>query len=1420
MITKQRFLSLLLCSAMLFSVYPTSAFAEATTKDSDVSVGTSGLCEHHPKHDEACGYTKSAEGMPCNHEHTEDCCKPVEKCVHEHMGECYPQESLLGNLVTPPDAEEREPANCAHVCSEESGCITKELDCMHEHTEDCGYLLTTEGTPCGFVCKVCTPQDSGAPTALEGLNEEIAAPSNAVVLADADTTVNKAIMPETTGISSPASVTTGKGIYYAPNDYIYFGINSEDGDKPIKWRVLAATGGNDTSQSVYDGATTYDNAGSTVDGDKAMFLLSEYLLGDKAKVNRLLTIPFNCVNSNEWQNSDAQKWCKSFAEEPSNFSAEEQAAMLGTTKSDGENSLLFSVPGLKWEKSELKTEKLFFLSVSELSAFVGNYNQAPGFAAALEGKNAFNSWEANNWWMRSPFVRSPTYNDPAGLVDRNGFASSYNVLNTNNVPATTSVRPAFNLNLNSVLFSSAAEGGKPDGGLQKVADYSGNEWKLTLKDSSRDDFAADCIAYTETKAVISYENTIIGENEYISVIIEDSGEYTHYGRLKNLTDSSDASGTVEIDLTGIDITGKTLYVFNEQYNDDKTTDYTSDLKQVAVLQKNACNVDFTLSNGLSTDGKNYCFMNADYTTTLTADSSHILPDSITVTVGGKTLPAAEYTYENGTLTIPASNITDDITITASGVEAKSKVSVSPESHTFTEKHVGYTDAQEQTFTIKNTGNQQITNLSVSLSGNVFTLIQPAQTELAPNDTAAFTVRPDTGFAAGEHEVTANITGSNGVAATVNLSFTVSDHQWNKGLTHNDTHHWHECTVGSCTEKNGEAEHNFGGGKICTDCGYSTADAATPNITGQPQGYTCNIGDTVTLTVTANASDGGSLFYQWYSNTTNSNLGGSIITGATDPVYTPPTAQAGTAYYYCVVTNTNTNATGAQTVTATSSPAEIVVSPAAPNQYTVTVQDDGNGTASASPLSAPVGETITLTANANPGCHFEKWEVVSGGVTISGNSFNMPANDVTVKAIFEKDSPILPTEYTITFDGNGGTNPAPQTTTGGKLKNLPTSTQSGYSFNGWYTAAAGGEKITLSTTFTADATVYAHWTYNGGGGGGDYTTPTYISRTLSKDGVTVTGSSIYQYAALTVEKNRLHNSGNCDSCGQIREWQGQSRVISIYDVALSHSFRGTVTITFPVSSEYNGKTLTVAHCLKNKLETYDVTVSNGKVTVTVNSLSPFAILDNSEDEPGKENPDTGVTNPFTDAGETSWFFNDVMFVYEKGLMAGTSATTFSPGSNTTRAQLAVIFYRIEGSPEVEGRNGFTDVEYGPGTAWYYDAVTWAKQSGIMSGYGNGAFGPGNPITREQLAAIFCRYAQYKGYDVAAAGSLDRFTDKDKVSAWAKEALTWAVSSGIVNGTGSSQLSPQGTTTRAQIAAMLHRFMDRYEQDEHRSVITTG
>ena len=189
----------------------------------------------------------------------------------------------------------------------------------------------------------------------------------------------------------------------------------------------------------------------------------------------------------------------------------------------------------------------------------------------------------------------------------------------------------------------------------------------------------------------------------------------------------------------------------------------------------------------------------------------------------------------------------------------------------------------------------------------------------------------------------------------------------------------------------------------------------------------------------------------------------------------------------------------------------------------------------------------------------------------------------------------------------------------------------------------------------------------------------------------------------------------------------------------------------------------------------------------------------------ENPSTGA-NPFTDVSEKDWFYGDVMFVYENGLMLGTSKTLFSPHGTATRGMMATILWRMEGSPAPKGKNSFTDVEAGK---WYADAITWTAENGIFAGYGKDKFGPDDPITREQLAAIFYRYAGYKGYDLTVKGNLDKFKDADKVTDYAKMAMQWAVSSGLVKGKSGNLLDPQGTATRAEIATMLHRFIEKYE-----------
>ena len=342
------------------------------------------------------------------------------------------------------------------------------------------------------------------------------------------------------------------------------------------------------------------------------------------------------------------------------------------------------------------------------------------------------------------------------------------------------------------------------------------------------------------------------------------------------------------------------------------------------------------------------------------------------------------------------------------------------------------------------------------------------------------------------------------------------------------------------------------------------------------------------------------------------------------------------------------------------------------------------------------------------------------------------------------------EHIVTFDGNGGTSSVgSMTTTNQKLTSLPSASRSGsYSFDGWYTEKSGGTKITTDTVFSANTTVYAHWTYTGGGGGGYNPPVTYYTLRFETGG----GSDIPSV--------REAYNAYIDLTKYVPTWRG-------------HTFIGWYS----------------ERSLMNK-------VSGVYLTKDMTVYAGWRV---------DENPNTGA-NPFTDVSEKDWFYSDVMFVYENGLMLGTSKALFSPHGTATRGMMATILWRMEGSPAPKGKNSFTDVEAGK---WYADAITWTAENGIFAGYGKDKFGPDDPITREQLAAIFYRYADYKGYDLTVKGNLDKFKDADKITDYAKTAMQWAVGSGLMKGKSGNLLDPQGTATRAEIAAMLHRFIEKYE-----------
>ena len=239
---------------------------------------------------------------------------------------------------------------------------------------------------------------------------------------------------------------------------------------------------------------------------------------------------------------------------------------------------------------------------------------------------------------------------------------------------------------------------------------------------------------------------------------------------------------------------------------------------------------------------------------------------------------------------------------------------------------------------------------------------------------------------------------------------------------------------------------------------------------------------------------------------------------------------------------------------------------------------------------------------------------------------------------------------------------------------------------------------------------------------------------------------------------------------------------------------TVTLTATPDEGYALGTITVTDrfgdavkVTENADGTYTFTMPNGQVTVSATFV---------------ETQEPAPAEPFPDVDENDWFYDEVVYVYENGLMNGVENNQFAPNTATNRAMLATILYRLAGEPAVSGDLPFTDVESG---TWYTDAVLWAAQNGIVNGLGENTFAPMNTLTREQLVTMLYRYAEAEGYDVSAAADLSGYPDAGKVQPYAQEAMSWAVAEGIVEGM-DGNLNPAGHATRAQIATILMRFCE--------------
>ena len=1559
---KKRILSILLLCCMMLTMLPAPAFAAEGEAGARAS-NPGGLCEHHPEHDEACGYTEGTAEIPCSHEHAEECHSLITRCVHAHTAECYPAESVSENADGLSEAENAAPTECTHGCTEKSGCILQASDCKHAHGKDCGYAPAAMGKPCTYVCEICDFKDGKTPMPLLGAARPAATqytytlhydanggsgapPSQSVTSSEFHVWVPiSEIIPTRDGYTFMgwANSRTGKPIYGGNGGYteclVVHGVDMSTTIYAI-WEVHNhswgewTSNGNGTHTRTCDTDSSHTETGNCSGGkatgtEKAICETCHTAYGEllpliKTVITTPPTLPSEGYVGDAFLDGDLEggeakaevtntvvpgsfrfkhKW-------GGNVYPGENRMEILFTPDDAETyataECIVTVTGIKHTITSVTEE--FLLPDEPLgTAFEDLWLLRPDVAVKTNtGRTFFPipvTWDSSSYDPNARgeqiitgelHVEQSRYTDklePTSIkaIARITLIGDEPIVPTLEVP--TLELPTYSRRIYSGDFCQLAFSDEYLSGGKATADgetvdgvFTLNEeqekygyWnrggglvqvgllalKVTFTPYDRLRFStAECTVNVDViPRKFRQANTSYIDNKKIGTAFEDLGlpnafyffaaadEPNHEGSGLN----GNVPGIIKWDDSNYDPNSyeeQTIYgeVNRAEFEKYYIVPEGADLRGVVKITLQADPVEteitqppvFRWKNGDFTLPDNTMFVNRIFEMGATGGGSANLADGVARVKGTDTVVPGTFSFKEGTPGWFDELGENVVTVVFTPTDqhgyrtAETTIKVNVIKNTFkrceepdpiTEKKLGTTFAglnlpeivvveaidglrvgmevswDESSYDAQSTAWQTIPGtlvfdandehkyqqpepavtaaIRVKLLGSedapaITTTTLPGGTVGTPyhhqlqatgggfilwelfsgelpdgltlkqttgeisgtptaEQTAQFTVRAlnsvgndkkelsitITNAPAAEHTVTV-ITDGNGTASASSTSATAGT-EITLTATPANGYHFKEWKVESPTglvitnnkflmpDGNVEVKAIFEEDAPPTPTEFTISVKTDGNGTASSSPAKAAAGTEITLTATPNK---GYHFKEW-----------QVISGGVtikDDKFTMPDGNV-----------------EVKAIFEKDAPAS--------TEYTITVKTDGNGTASASHAKAVVGTEITLTATPNTGYHFKEWQVMSGGVTIKDDKFLMPNDNVEVKAIFEKDAPPAPTEFIVTFDGNGGTpSVGSMTTTNQKLSSLPSASRSKHSFDGWYTEKSGGTKITTDTVFSANTTVYAHWTYTGG-----YNPPvTYCTLRFETGG----GRDI-------TSVRRTYNA--CiDLTKYVPTWRGYTFIGWYSDRSLTNK----------VSEVYLTRDLTV--------------YAGWRVD---------------------ENPSTGE-NPFTDVSEKDWFFDDVLFVYDYGLMVGTGKTLFSPHETVTRGMMATILWRMEGSPIPKGKNRFTDVEAGKR---YADAITWTAENGIFADYDKDRFKPDDPITREQLAAIFYRYADYKGYDLTVKGNLDKFKDADKITDYAKTAMQWAVGSDLVKGKSGNLLDPQGTATRAEIATMLHRFIEKYE-----------
>ena len=1252
--------------------------------------------------------------------------------------------------------------------------------------------------------------------------------------------------------------------------YIYYGTWR---NSPIKWRVL-------------------DTKANTGEAD-ALFLLTDECLYPLPGDLYACYIQFNPAdkqNRHLWKDSTLQNWFQNtfYSGENSAFTSAERALIPATTQEGSMYTL--SNLHMRLQICALEAEYVFAPSIQDImNADYGFTDAASRIAGPINSLGP-----GTRYWLRSfeiskqlPFM----VGEDASLMGDWGDNPS-------------AVRPAMNLSTagNNILFVSAAEGGKPAGGLAEISEYTGNEWKLTLLDSSRSGFAVtttDLSAYTRGGTVkIAYTGAKTGTNEYVSAMILDAaGNPAYYGRSSAAL--TDENGTAELTIPALAEGTYTLKVFNEQYNGDKMTDLASAFADVTLTVENKVEEQFTLTPG----GRYYFDLSAmNIPGTVNRDlpdsTLHYVPFTYVGTVNAYKLTSEmatteEYAEQNKyahslfvadyvvTHTISWGGLNDEGLIfgknyASGGVDytLRAPSTGSDDTGSGESQHVTPSNNEWDRILNKNSGYIQNWNemyswgqdtVSFDASGRAVRGYSSARIWYSYS---AASSRPHLGFRPVLEVLNADTLGSDGLeVVTLDLGGgTLGNSSEDIQIIVKTGSEFTAPASDGLNRPDGDTGNFFmwrgsngkfyvPGDSVPADVTALTVQWTDPTyaVTLHPSGGTINNGNVTeyiygvgaTLPTADDMTYTGHTFKGWYDNEgltgdpvtaiggtemgnkeywakweinqytiTFDTAGGSAIAPITQDYGTAITAPADP-------TREGYTFTGWDTAIPATMPAHNMTITAqwTVNQYTITYDLDG-GTAEGNPDTYTVEtDAFTLKNPTRPGYTFTGWS--GTGLTGEDNlTVTIPKGSTGNRSYTAHWS--LNT-YSITYDLNGGTasgNPTSYTVESATITlNQPTKT--GYTFTGWSGTDLTGEDnltVTIPAGSTGDRSYTAHWSLNtysitydldGGtvSGNPDFYTVESAAITLNQPtriGYTFTG---WSGTNLTGEDNLTVTipTGSIGNRSYTAHWSLNTYSIT-YDLDGGTAFGNPDSYTVESAAITLNEPTKAGYVFTGWSGTDLVGEDNLTVTIPAGSIGDRRYTAHWEFDPtiiAALNPTPNVD--FLDVSRTDWFYYDVRYVCENGLMNGTSRNRFSPYGTATRGMLVTILYRMENEPRCFGSAAFSDVKPG---AYYEKAVVWASQNNIVSGYTDGTFRPDAPVTREQLASILYRYTLYRGQDVSAGEttSLTGYGDAQAVSNYALPAMRWACGTGFLQGA-NGKLNPSGLATRAQLAAMLHRYLTK-------------